>query len=124
MNMQPQVVVVAEDEWIIREIAVEVLTEAGFTVIEAADGASALSAIAQRSAEVSALFTDIRMPGPIDGIELARRARALVPRLAILVASGHAMPHARELPLGSQFLAKPYSVREIPQHVRTLLGRL
>ena len=122
MSLQPRVVVVAEDEWIIRETAVEVLTEAGFVVIEAADGAGALAAIAQCSSEVSALFTDVRMPGPIDGFELAHRARVLIPNLAILVASGHAMPAPSELPPGSQFLSKPYSVREIPRHVQTLLG--
>ena len=112
----------AEDEWIIRETAATMLTEAGFIVIEAADGAGALAAIAQRPSEVHALFTDVRMPGPIDGLELARRARALVPNLAILIASGRAVPGADELPPGSQFLSKPYSAREIPRHVQLLLG--
>ena len=121
METQPQVVVVAEDEWIIRETAVEVLTEAGFAVVGAADGAGALAAIAKRSSEVRALFTDVRMPGSIDGLELARRARALVPDLAILVASGRITPSADELPPGSLFLSKPYSIRELPRHVQRLL---
>ncbi len=73
MSSEPQIVVVAEDEWIIRATAVEVLTQAGFAVVEAADGAGALAAIMQRSADVRALFTDVRMPGSIDGLELARR---------------------------------------------------
>ena len=123
MSAEPQIVVVAEDEWIIRETAVEVLTQAGFTVVEAADGAGALAAIMQRPAEVRALFTDVRMPGSIDGLELARRARALVPDLAILVASGRMTPGADELPPGSLFLSKPYSAREIPRHIRRLLGQ-
>ena len=92
MNIQLQVVVVAEDEWIIRQTAVEALTEAGFIVIEAEHGAGALDSIMNNPGRVHALFTDVRMPGPIDGFELARRARALVPTLAILVASGQAVP--------------------------------
>ena len=64
---------------------------------------------------MDALFTDVRMPGPINGFELARRAYALVPSLAILVASGHAAPAGDAMPPGSQFLSKPYSFRDIPQ---------
>ena len=61
------------------------------------------------------------MPGLIDGFELARRARALVPNLAILIASGRAVPDADELPPGSLFLSKPYSAHEIPRHLHMLL---
>lgn len=123
MEKQRRVVVVAEDEWLIREVAREILSDAGFTVIEASDAASGLAAVQAHAAEVSALFTDVRMPGAFDGLELARRARDVVPHLAILVTSGHVWPKAEQMPPGCQFLQKPYSARELPVHMARLMEK-
>ncbi len=89
MLSQPQVVLVVEDEWLIRDTVVAVLAQAGFRVLEADQGETALATLQERGPAIDLLFTDIRMPGRLDGLELARRARALLPGLAILVASGN-----------------------------------
>ena len=122
MTFQPAVVLVVEDEWLIRESVAEVLAEAGFRVLKAEQGEAALLTLQEHGPAVDLLFTDIRMPGSLDGLELARRARALLPGLAILVASGNWVPTPSDLPAGSLFLAKPYSFRELPGQLRTLLA--
>ncbi len=111
-----------EDEWLIRESLAEVLTQAGFRVLEAEQGETALTTLQEHGPDIDLLFTDIRMPGRLDGLELARFARALLPGLAILVASGNWVPTLSDLPAGSLFLAKPYSFRELPGHLRTFLA--
>ena len=122
MDSQPRVVLVVEDEWLIRESLVEVLAQAGFRVLQAAQGEDALATMQEHGPDIDLLFTDIRMPGRLDGLELARCARALLPGLAILVASGNWVPMLSDLPAGSLFLAKPYSFRELPGQLRTLLA--
>ena len=122
MDSQPKVVLVVEDEWLIRESLVEVLAQAGFRVLQAAQGEDALATMQEHGPAIDLLFTDIRMPGRLDGLELARRARALLPGLAILIASGNWVPTLDDLPAGSLFLAKPYSFRELPGQLRTLLA--
>ena len=121
MDSQPKVVLVVEDEWLIRESLVEVLAQAGFRVLQAAHGEDALATMQEHGPAIDLLFTDIRMPGRLDGLELARRARALLPGLAILIASGNWVPTPGDLPAGSFFLAKPYSFRELPGQLRTFL---
>ena len=121
MLSQPQVVLVVEDEWLIRDTLVEVLTQASFRVLEAEQGEAALATLQEHGPAIDLLFTDIRMPGRLNGLELARRARALLPGLAILVASGNWVQTPDDLPAGSLFLAKPYSFRELPGQLRTFL---
>ena len=89
MKYQPKVVLVVEDEWLIRGSLAEVLAQAGFRVFQAAQGEDALATMQEHGPAIDLLFTDIRTPGRLDGLELARRARALLPGLAILVASGN-----------------------------------
>ncbi len=115
------VVLVAEDEVLIRMMAVDVLTDAGFVVIEAAHADDALSLLASQAHEVRALFTDIHMPGTMTGLELAHHVRGNWPWIALLVASGKARPHADAMPSGSRFLLKPYDPNHLIQHVRELV---
>ena len=121
MRGQPPVVIVAEDEWIVRLVATEALTEAGFRVIEAEHGESALAALRLHAPAVDVLFTDIQMPGSIDGLQLAKLARALIPQIAVLIGSGNYSPDLSDMPLGSRFFPKPYSLAEIAPRVRALL---
>ena len=115
------VVLVAEDEWVIRCCIAETLADAGFEVIEAEHGESALDALQRHAPDIDVLFTDIRLPGNVDGLELAKRARALIPGLAVLIGSGNARPSPDDVPPGAKFLPKPYSFRSIPAQVGALL---
>ena len=120
--MQAKVVLVVEDEWLIRETLCEVLANAGFDVVEAECADLALETLEQRAPAVDLLFTDVRMPGSFDGLELARRVALAQPDIAIVVASGNYIPSKSDLPPGSLFLSKPYSFRKLPEQLRTFLG--
>ena len=117
---KPFVVVIAEDEPLIRMLAVDVLTEQGFEVIEAAHANEALAILEAQAADIHMLFTDIHMPGSIDGLELAHHARRHWPWIALLVTSAKARPQADEMPIRSQFLSKPYHLSHVVAHVREL----
>ncbi|MGC1561502.1 MAG: response regulator [Bradyrhizobium sp.] len=112
------VIVVTEDESTLRLLATEVLAEAGYTVVEAARADDALAII--KSRPVDLLFTDVQMPGSMDGLELARYVRRHWPRVAVLIASGNSKPALTELPAGSRFLRKPYSTNQLLADVREL----
>jgi CheY-like chemotaxis protein len=112
------VVVIAEDEVLIRGMAVDMLTDEGFEVIEAGHAEEALAILELQAADIHILFTDIHMPGPMDGLELAYHARSHWPWIALLLASGKARP--AEMPAGSRFLSKPYDLYHVVRCVREL----
>jgi two-component system, response regulator PdtaR len=106
----------------------EVLEDDGFEVIEAATAPAALALLEKRAGNVEALFTDIDMPGGMDGLELAYLVSARWPHVAIVVTSGVARLGVDQLPGDGVFIAKPYAsktpgrvIRElIHQHTRRL----
>ena len=115
---QRAVVLVVEDEALVRMFAVDVLEEAGFEVIEAENGDVALTTLRARP-EVQVLFTDVDMPGSIDGFELARITAREHPEIRIVVVSGKAAPGPGDLAPGAQFIAKPYAPAKV---VRAIHG--
>ena len=100
-------VLVAEDDERVREVTAETLRTAGLQVLVAADGLEAL-AVLRRGDAVDVLFSDIVMPGGLNGIELARAARRLRPGLPVLLATGYAGTVAGGEDHGFEVLAKPY----------------
>ena len=100
------VVLVIEDEPLIRMDNALVLEEAGFDVIEAADADEAI-AILEKTPAIWAIFTDIDMPGSMDGLRLAHAVKDRWPPIHIFVTSGHRAIEANELPAGGRFFAKP-----------------
>lgn len=113
------VILVVEDEALVRLAAVDVLKDAGFRMIQAVNSDRALEILAADS-NVQLLFTDVNMPGVIDGLALARLVRVRWPHIAILIASGKRSPQPEELPAGSRFEQKPYSPDTIIRHAREL----
>lgn len=114
------IVLVVEDEGLLRAMIAEELRDAGFTVLEAADGESAANILCG-SARVDLLFTDIRLPGPLDGWDVAklgRRARAALP---VIYASGYTVDRTGEVD-GAIFLHKPYQPSQIVETIRRLLS--
>src|SRR5271166_817244 len=108
MVSQPKTVVVAEDEAFIRMLAVEVLTTAGFDVVETAHAQEALVVLTSQASGIHVLFTDIHMPGRMNGLELAHHVRGRWPWINLLITSGNELPGPAELPEGTRFLQKPY----------------
>lgn len=115
------VVLVVDDEPLIRMNAADMLMDAGWTAIEAADAAEAL-ALLEAHPEVTVLFTDINMPGDMDGLDLARRVHDLRPDVHLIVTSGKMSPRRDELPGSGEFLGKPYRERQFLDLVEAVSG--
>lgn len=101
------VVLVVDDEPLIRLYAADILADAGYEVIEAADAREALAAL-DAHPEITVLFTDINMPGPYDGLELARKVHAVRPDVQLIITSGKERPSLTEIPREGAFVPKPY----------------
>jgi CheY-like chemotaxis protein len=120
---RPIVVLVAEDEALVRMVAADALRDEGFVTIEAGHAVAALDICIARADEVDVLFTDIRMPGPMDGLELACHVRMRWPWISVVMASGNLTVGVHELPAGTRFLPKPYNMRRVVDLIRELRRR-
>jgi CheY-like chemotaxis protein len=109
-------VLVVEDEFLVRDVLVQELIDAGLRVIEADTGEAAVQLIA-RGEPVEVLFTDIRLPGAIDGWEIAQRARAAFPQIHVIYASGYSLDRQAQLP-DSTYLKKPYLPASVVETIR------
>lgn len=119
VELKRPVVLIVEDELLLRMDAADMIRAAGFEVIEAADADQAIEILEARR-DVTVVFTDIQMPGSMDGLKLARAVRGRWPPIKIVATSGHIGVHETDLPEGGRFLAKPYSSREITGVLREL----
>ncbi|MEE1611910.1 response regulator [Microvirga sp. CF3016] len=113
---------VVEDEALVRMTLVDVLEDAGFKVIEAVHADEALRVLSAVSG-IDAVITDVEMPrGSINGFELARRVRTDRQEIGVLIASGRAAPKPGDLPEGALFIGKPVHPETLVQLIRRLLG--
>jgi CheY-like chemotaxis protein len=117
-----ELVLVVEDETLIRMNSVDMIRDLGFEVIEAVDADHAVSVLESVSG-ISVLFTDIQMPGSMDGLLLAAVVKDRWPPIALLITSGKVRPPAVDMPSGAQFIAKPYSPWQLQQQLHALRGR-
>ena len=101
----------------------DVLMDAGFEVREAAHADEALDIISANASEVSLVFTDIHMPGKMDGVALVHELYRNWPGIGLLITSGRARLDAAELPPGCHFLPKPYDLQATVEQVRALATR-
>src|SRR5665213_1405440 len=100
-------VLVVEDEALIRMDVVDQLEGDGFRVFEASNADQAIAILAAQP-DIDILFTDIDMPGSMDGLKLAASVRDRWPPVKIIVTSGHRTVEVPDLPDGSVFFSKPY----------------
>jgi CheY-like chemotaxis protein len=114
------VVLIVEDEPLLRMLAVEVVEEAGFAALEAGDADEAVALLESRP-DILLLFTDINMPGSMDGLKLAHVARERWP-VKILVVSGQIRPRPADLPPNTRFFQKPYRAAAMVEELRSLAG--
>ncbi|MBV9687026.1 MAG: response regulator [Alphaproteobacteria bacterium] len=120
-----EVVLVVEDHTDARNLAIDGLRELGYEVIDAADGQAALRAIASRP-DISLLFTDVGLPGGLDGRQLAEQARQRRPDLKVLYTTGYArnaIVHQGRLDPGVELIVKPFTHAEFAARIRDVLGR-
>jgi CheY-like chemotaxis protein len=117
------VVLVVDDEPLVRMLAHETLSTGGFDVVEAVDADEALVLLDARP-DTCLLFTDVNMPGSINGYGLAQLAVKRRPDLAILITSGGPdTPGDGDLPQGARFMDKPYSPSTLLATVQTLTAK-
>lgn len=112
-------VLFVEDVDLLRRVVADELTEAGFEVVEAATGEEAIAALRAMAGRIDWLFTDIRLPGPIDGWRVADEFRFTFPLRPVVFASGDAASRPRAYG-DSVFLRKPYRVDEVVESFRRL----
>jgi CheY-like chemotaxis protein len=119
----PATVLVVEDEELVREFTVELLGEFGYRVLAAANAGEAMRLIEDDSTRIDLLFTDIVMPGELDGFALAREARRRRPALPVLYTSGYTNRAAESAveALGP-LVAKPYRPEQLRTEIRRALG--
>jgi two-component system, response regulator PdtaR len=110
-------ILVVEDEALVRACTAALLEEAGCGVIEAADAEEALRAFGIHH-QVTTVFTDINMPGPIDGLALAHRIFKLRPNVQLILTSGRGALTESEMPAGGHFLPKPYHCDQLTALIR------
>lgn len=112
-------VLIVEDEQLVRLNAVKMIEDAGFEAIEAANADEAIRILESRR-NIRVVFTDIQMPGSMDGLKLARAVRNRWPPIKIIVTSGHDRVSEQDLPEGGRFFAKPYEPTKITDTIREL----
>jgi len=121
MNSRKPVILVVEDEVLIRMMAVAVAEDAGFEVLSAASAKEAIGILESRS-DVRLVFTDINMPGSMDGLRLAHAVRDRWPPVELLVTSALGEVTAKDLPVRGRFLAKPYDHSTLTEAFQQMAG--
>jgi len=113
------VVLIVEDDFLLRMNAAETIGDAGFDIVEAANADQAI-AILETRPDIHVVFTDVQMPGSMDGLKLARFVRGRWPPIKIVATSGFVRVEEDDLPEGSRFLPKPYRPAQIVATLREL----
>ncbi len=114
-----QVVLVVEDDPLLRMMAVDLVEDAGFDAVEACGADEAMEILDSRH-DIDVLFTDVDMPGSMNGVGLANWARRTNTPLGIVVTSGHHNPAEVSLPERSVFFPKPYDFTKVVDTLRMM----
>src|SRR5271169_4880465 len=120
-SIVPAVVLVVEDEMLLRMRAVDMVEDAGYTSVEAVDADEAVAILESRS-DVALLFTDIQMPGSMDGLKLAHTVHERWPPIKIILVSGQLQLSNIDIPADSRFFGKPLEAREMIAEMRDMIG--
>lgn len=115
------VVLIVEDEPFVRLTGADLLAEAGFEVLEAGNADEAMR-ILEATPEVRVVFSDVEMPGSLDGLGLARNICQRWPSIGIVLTSGHRI-RAETIPRDGKFLAKPYDGQVLVRHIEEIVNQ-
>lgn len=120
---QRPVILVVEDEPLIRMHAVDMIEYAGFDVIEAANADEAI-AVLEANDNIHVLFTDIDMPGSMDGLKLLAAVRDRWPPIRLIATSGHMKVRDSDLPENGHFISKPYRADQLAKTIRDSIAQM
>src|ERR1700737_620241 len=115
-------ILVVEDEMLLRMRAVDMVEDAGFTPVEAINADDALAILESRS-DIELLFTDIQMPGSIDGLKLAYAVHERWPLIKIILVSGQLKLNDNDKPADSRFFGKPLDVKQMIAEMQDMIGK-
>jgi CheY-like chemotaxis protein len=119
--MHKPIVLVVEDEPLLRMAGVDMVESAGFEVVEAANATEAVRILEFRP-DIRIVFSDIDMPAGASGMKLAAIIRNRWPPIEIILVSGHVSPHTSDLPARTIFFSKPYKEKEIISAMRRFVA--
>ena len=114
-------VLVVEDEMVLRMRAADIVEDAGFSPVEAVNADEAIAILESRS-DIAVLFTDIQMPGSMDGLKLAHAVHTRWPDIKIVLVSGQVKPSDAERPAESRFFGKPLGVEQMIAELQAMVG--
>jgi CheY-like chemotaxis protein len=117
----PAVVLIVEDEMLLRMRAVDMVEDAGYTSVEAVDADAAFAILESRS-DIALLFTDIQMPGSMDGLKLAHAVHRRWPPIKIILVSGQLRLPNIDIPPHSRFFGKPLEAAEMIAEMQDMIG--
>ncbi|WP_369810086.1 response regulator [Bradyrhizobium sediminis] len=115
------VVLVVEDEMLLRMRAVDMVEDAGYTSVQAVDADEAVTILESRS-DIALLFTDIQMPGSMDGLKLAHAVHERWPPIKIILVSGQLKLADIEIPANSRFFGKPLEANIMIAQMQSMIG--
>ncbi|MEO6839171.1 MAG: response regulator [Bradyrhizobium sp.] len=118
---RPAIVLVVEDDMMLRMRAVDMVEDAGYTSVEAVDADEAFSILQSRS-DIALLFTDIQMPGSMDGLQLAHAVHERWPHLKIILVSGQLELSGIQIPRDSRFFGKPLVSGQMIAEMQNMIG--
>jgi two-component sensor histidine kinase/ActR/RegA family two-component response regulator len=121
MTSAPTNVLVVEDEMVLRMRAVDTVEDAGFTAVEAVNADEALAILEARS-DIALLFSDIQMPGSMDGLKLAHAVHERWPAIKIILVSGQVKVSDADKPAESRFIGKPLDVKQMVVELQEMMG--
>ena len=116
------IVLVVEDEMVLRMRAVDIVQDAGFVPIEAVSADEAIQILESRD-DISLLFTDIQMPGSIDGLKLAHATHTRWPHIKIILVSGQIAVTDADKPSDSKFFSKPLEIQQMVLELQEMVGK-
>jgi CheY-like chemotaxis protein len=120
-SAQRSVVLVVEDDFLLRMDAVDIVRSVGFDAVEASHADEAIQILEARP-NIHVVFTDIQMPGSMDGLKLARFVKDRWPPIRIVTTSGCVRISEDDLPEGGRFIPKPYSPAQVIGTLRELMA--
>jgi CheY-like chemotaxis protein len=121
LSVVPAVVLVVEDEMLLRMRAVDMVEDAGYTSVEAVDADEAIAILESRS-DIALVLTDIQMPGSMDGLKLAHWVHERWPPIKIILVSGQLKLSTIDIPADSRFFGKPLEAGEMIAQMQKMIG--
>jgi two-component system, response regulator PdtaR len=115
------VILIVEDEELIRMDAADMIRDLGFKVLEAANADQAI-ALLETNLDISAVFSDVQMPGSMDGLALIAAIRDRWPPVGLILTSGRVHPPVSAMPAGTRFVSKPYAPYQLRAELDAVLG--